>query len=258
MLGEGPTPLGPDGGEKQSSSGLDGRGRGGAGRAGRLCWGHHATMESQALGVLAGGCCRGSTRRFSWAGGFCSCAFTEWVCLGHWGHGRTRAPAWALAQLERRVLGHLPFFPRRPDCLCPTRCFVLPVSVGTPAGRAPQGAQGLCEMVPEASPQGLSLGHAHRLVTYSGDSRAGLSGIILSFFTCIEATQNLYSDLQINSAQRKPVPKATPSSRIPQGKWAPHRKLLISGQRSPSGHVEVTGPGIQPLWPHLPGRLCTR
>ncbi|XP_030894801.1 coiled-coil domain-containing protein 57-like [Leptonychotes weddellii] len=72
-----------------------------------------------------------------------------------------------------------------------------------------------------------------------------------------EATQNLYSDLQINSAQRKPVPKATPSSRVPQGKWAPHRKLLISGQRSPPGHVEVTGPGIQPLWPHLPGRLCT-
>ncbi|XP_027423943.2 coiled-coil domain-containing protein 57 isoform X6 [Zalophus californianus] len=68
-----------------------------------------------------------------------------------------------------------------------------------------------------------------------------------------EATQNLYSDLQINPAQRKPVPKATPSSRIPQGKWPPHRKLLSSSQRSPPGHVEVTGPGIQPLWPHLPG-----
>ncbi|XP_059734588.1 coiled-coil domain-containing protein 57 isoform X8 [Bos taurus] len=68
-----------------------------------------------------------------------------------------------------------------------------------------------------------------------------------------ETAQELHSDLQISSSERKSVPKATPGSRIPGGNWPPHPKVLVTCQQFPPGHVEVVGPGIQPFWPHFPG-----
>ena len=231
MLGEGPTLLGPDSREKRSSAGLDSRSLGGvgAGTAGPTGLSAGTAVGSGAPGVLADGCCRGNPRRFlrMVESVLVPCrvgppeapgAWATWLRSGPWHSWRAVFGAFAL--LSR---SHLP---RRPDCLCPTRCFVLLVSPGTAAGHAlasqcAWGAracpQGLWAMGPEASLQGLSVGHAHCLITSSRGRESRALRDNSFFFAFLEATHNLYSNLQISSAERKPVPRATPGSRIPQG-----------------------------------------
>lgn len=103
-------------------------------------------------------------------------------------------------------------FPWRPDC------FVLPGSVGIPSGPA-LASQCAWERgpVPGASAQGLASSLACSLVADSRGREGRLSGILLSVFTSLAATQNICGDLQMPSAQRKPVPKAAPVSRRPHG-----------------------------------------
>lgn len=75
--------------------------------------------------------------------------------------------------------------------------------------------------------------------------------------TVTEAARHLHGDLQTSPSEGEPLSAAAPGSGIPGGERPP-QPGLITGQQFPPGHMEAAGPGVQPFWPHLPGRLPCR
>ncbi|XP_047612966.1 coiled-coil domain-containing protein 57 isoform X8 [Phacochoerus africanus] len=73
--------------------------------------------------------------------------------------------------------------------------------------------------------------------------------------TVTEAARHLHGDLQTSPSEGESLSAAAPGSGIPGGERPPQPGLLITGQQFPPGHMEAAGPGVQPFWPHLPGRL---
>lgn len=147
--------------------------------------------------------------------GFGSHASAEWAHPGRWGtggHGRQRGP-W------RSQRGGLWGISMETRLLCPSRVCRNPIwsRIGQPVRLGAWACpQGLCATAPEASAQGLASSLACSLVSDSRGRESRL-WLMLSLFTSLAATQNVCGDLQMPSAQRKPVPKAAPGSRRPHG-----------------------------------------
>ncbi|KAG8507573.1 hypothetical protein J0S82_013275 [Galemys pyrenaicus] len=64
-------------------------------------------------------------------------------------------------------------------------------------------------------------------------------------------------------SRQRPPPGTAPARcsgppHTPRGPRPPHPELSLPGQQWPPGHVEVTGPGLQPFRPHLAGGLGSR
>lgn len=113
-------------------------------------------------------------------------------------------------------------------------------------------------LVLEVSLPGLPVGCAHCLVTHL--KGAGLEGRQLSGQPVCSfiATQAVHGHVRARSSEGEADPTAPAGPRAAPGTWTARPKVPLTHQQFSPGHVEVTGPGIQPFWPHLPGQLNSR